>query len=229
MPKSGLATPEIHAEKPQANLLAPAPPSPQSRWKRRSRKLRKRIGLPTTVVGIVTTFYAFFPHLTISQPVDMNSPELFSKTMTVTNDGLLPVFGVHCGMAIRKIIMGNGANRAVTVPNGINALTTPLTLANGERLIGAEDFSSRIQADDCYASVLKPGDGLTFSPEELILLLDSQAREGDFAIYISYRPLFPPVRMNQCVHFVLHESIVGGQKYWFRSPGQCALFPWMNH
>ena len=135
----------------------------------------------------------------------MNGRQLFSKAITITNDGLLPVFRVHCGMAVKKIVPYND------VP-----------------LIGTDDFTARLENAGCYAGTLSPGDGLSFSPEELVLLPITQAREADFAIYISYIPVFPPVRMDQCVHFVLHESIVDGQRYWFRSPGQCARFPWLH-
>jgi hypothetical protein len=49
---------------------------------------------------------------------------------------------------------------------------------------------------------------------------------ADFDIVVHYIPIFPPIRMQKCTHFVLHTDSSGNQRY-FRSPGQCPLFPWL--
>jgi len=170
----------------------------------RIRRATKWLGTLGTLIGIVTAFFSFFPHLTLSDPITIDPNKLLSKYMTISNDGILPVYNVRCELAPRKLLAQNG--------NGI---------------IGDNDFRTRIQRTDCSIGTLAPGDGYTFSLEGTVDLPIAQTVEADFAVVISYVPIFPPVRMDRCTHFVLHTSM-NGDKQWFRSPGNCALFPWLS-
>jgi hypothetical protein len=163
------------------------------------------LGILASLLALATAFFAFFPHLTLSDPVTINPDQLLSKYMTVTNDGILPVYRVRCQLAPRSLLSNSG-----------NGITGPI------------DFSFRIQMSNCYIGTLSPGDGYTFTLEQILDLPTAEAQaNADFAIAISYVPFFPPIRMDNCTHFVLHTSM-NGDKQWFRSPGRCALFPWIH-
>lgn len=196
--------PTSHKEQQQLARSKPGSSPPQGKWSRHRKKLLKRIGLPSTIVGIVTMFFSFFPHLTISEPATMDSGQLLSKYMTINNEGVLPVFRVHCGIAVKKILMDNGSG-----------------------MEGPDDFTGRIEHTGCYSGTLSPGDSYTFTLENILQTRGVKVTGADFAVVISYIPILPPVRMDKCVHFVLHES-TNGEKYWFRSPGHCAFFPWLH-
>ncbi len=184
----------------------PRTPNPLSAKRLRGqwrKAILKRSGLPTTLVGIATLFFSFFPHLTISEPTVLNPEEFFSKSFTISNDGILPVFSVRCGISPRKIM--------TDADSGIK---------------GLKDFSVVLQHSSCDAGTMTPGDGYTFSLENLIKLNAANAAEADFAVVVSYIPILPPIRMQKCVHFLLYTDSAG-DKHWFRSPGHCALFPWL--
>jgi hypothetical protein len=204
MQSSSSNVPVNRKEQPQIDPRKPGPPSPRRKWRQRGKAFLKRIGLPTTIVGIVTTFFALFPHLTVTEPVTMNPGQTFSKYMTLNNEGVLPVFRVRCGIAVIKIWTDQDSG-----------------------IIGTGDFTSRFEHTSCYAGTLSPGDSFTFTLENVLATAGAQITEADFAVVISYVPIFPPLPMDKCVHFVLHQSS-SGEKYWFRSPGHCALFPWLH-
>ena len=178
---------------------------PQGKWSQRRKAAIKRIGIPTTLIGILTAFLSFFPHLTISDPVTMDSSQLFSKYLTITNDGILPVFRVRCGLTLGTIHLKSG-----------------ITFASDTKL------AATIAPVDCYAGTLSPGDGYTFTTEHTFVIPTPEAADADFAVIVSYIPILPPVRMDKCVHFVMHRDSAG-RAHWFRSPRTCALFPWLNH
>ena len=150
-----------------------------SKWQRCRKKLLRRIGLPTTLFGIATLLLSFFPHLEISTPITMNPDQLMSKYMTITNDGILPVFSVKCGVPINQMFSNN--------ESGLADLT--------------------IIDTSCEIGRLSPGDGYTFSPEHLFNLPANQTKMADFEISISYIPILPPVRMQKCIHFCFIPSI----------------------
>jgi hypothetical protein len=190
-------------EPPQPALSKPKPSLPQGKWSQRRKAFLKRIGLPSTIVGIVTMFFSFFPHLTLSEPTMLDETEFFSKSMTITNDGILPVFAIRCGAGFGQIM---------TVYNsGIK---------------GLKDRSVHLMFAPCNTPRLFPGDAYSFSLEDAFTVKAADVSDADFDVVVSYIPLFPPVRMDRCTHFVLHKDHAGKQ-YWFRSPGQCALFPWL--
>ncbi len=194
--------PANHKEQPKPVRSKPEPPVPQGKWSQRRKMFLKRIGLPSTIVGMVTMFFSFFPHLTLSEPTVLDETQFFSKSMTITNDGILPVFSVQCGV---------GFGQVMTIYNsGIK---------------GLKDRSVHLMFTPCSAPKLFPGDAYSFTLEDAFSVQSADVREADFDVVISYIPLFPPVRMDRCTHFVLHKDHAGKQ-HWFRSPGQCALFPW---
>jgi hypothetical protein len=195
--------PASRKEQPKPALSNPEQPRPQSKWFRRRKKFVKRIGLPTTFVGIVTLFFAFFPHLTLSEPTALDETQFFSKSMTITNDGLLPVFSVYCGV---------GFGQVTTIYNsGIK---------------GLKNRSVHLMFTGCHAPRLSPGDAYSFALEDAFEIKAADVSVADFDVVVSYIPLFPPVRIDKCTHFVLRKN-PDGKQYWFRSPGQCALFPWL--
>jgi hypothetical protein len=75
--------------------------SQQEKQEKQSRLHRwaDRLGLLASIIALTTAFFAFFPHLTLSDPVTINPDQLLSKYMTVTNDGVLPVYRVRCELA----------------------------------------------------------------------------------------------------------------------------------
>jgi hypothetical protein len=189
---------------PQQALPKQGQSLPEGKWSKRRKAFVKLIGLPTTLLGLVTLFFSFFPHLTLSEPATLNSALFFSRSTTLTNEGILPVFRVRCGLRIRKI-----------------------TFNEGGAVQGKEDFSAGIERTDCYAGTLSPGDGYTFELDNVLQIENSHVADADFAISVSYVPLLPPVRMEKCVHFTTYRDS-SGQIHWFRSPGHCRMFPWLH-
>jgi hypothetical protein len=180
-------------------------PEKEVKWRKR---LLKAMGLPTTFVAILSLLSSFFPRLTISDPVTMDSRYFFSKYVIVTNDGLLPVFRVRCGLAIGHIARFRG----------------PTIDSYGK---GADP---QIEPPECDVGMLLPGDAHTIATNTVIQPdpPTEDVREADFSIIISYVPILPPVRMDRCVHFTMYLDSANNRR-WFRTPlvpGRCPMFRW---
>jgi hypothetical protein len=163
---------------------------------RRKQRIAEVLGTVATLLGILTTFFSFFPHLTSSDLIQMDSTRILSFKIDITNDGLLPIFSVKSFLALKEI-----TNK-----------------------VGGGVYGGRLMdLDNCCVSRLSPGDGYTISPERLIQMSPEDLGNADFTLTVSYIPIFPPVRMNKCVHYKKHLDI-GGSLHWFRSPESCHLF-----
>jgi hypothetical protein len=193
---------------PAPELTEPDKQEAKSRGKpvkKLSSPAKKRIFDFGTALAVLTAVFSLFPHLTLSEPVTMDSSRSLSKYITVTNDGILPVFRVYCGLAIQQL----------TLPGNLRVTTD------------ADDFAVRFTNKNCDIGSLSPGDAFTFTPDNLLWEHWKNAESGDFAIVISYIPILPPVRMDSCTHFTLYRD-TSGQRSWFRSPGHCNKFPWFH-
>lgn len=170
------------------------------------RRLVDWLQSPLTLVAAWGILYSLFPHLTTSDLVQMDAQSAFSYRMDVKNDGPLPVFSVQSSLSPTDIKTKQGGG---------------LQAPHGARLS---------KKDDCCASTLFPGDSYTFTTETLGIL-PADIVTADFTVYVSYIPLFPPLRMNTCAHFRSYRD-VAGTLHWFRSPAHCrpewlpAWFPW---
>ena len=128
----------------------------------------------------------------------MNPNQFMSKYVTITNDGVLPVFGVRCLLPVNKLTDKSG---------------------------GGLEFLS-IESPDWHIGTMFPGDSYTFSPEHRFDFASSEVQAADFGIAISYIPVLPPVRMLKCTHIVVYQSS-DGQEHWFQTPASCSSFPWL--
>jgi hypothetical protein len=203
MPRLNSSETTGHKEQPPTSPPYQPPLLMNKSWRGRRKRILKRIGLPTTLYGLAVIFFSFFPHLNLSEPLPMDETQFFSKSLTITNDGVLPVFGVRCGVGWGKI--------RTIYNNGIE---------------GPTDRSAHLMFEPCHSPTLSPGDAYSFTLEKAYDVKMSDVTEADFDIVISYIPLLPPIRMDKCTHFVVYKDNTGKQ-HWFRSPGQCAKFPWL--
>jgi hypothetical protein len=138
----------------------------------------------------------------------MDSRYFFSKYVVLTNDGLLPVFGVRCGLAIGHIARIKG----------------PTIDSYGE---GADP---QIEPPECNVGRLFPGDAHTIATNTVIQPdpPNDDVRDADFAIIVSYIPVLPPLRMDRCVHFTMYVDSAQN-RHWFRTPlalERCPMFRW---
>jgi hypothetical protein len=176
-------------------------------WHTPSKQTLDFLGLIVTVIALLTFFFSFFPHLTVSDPTTLNEDEFFSKSFTISNDGILPVFRLKCGITIGDI------NRKDNISLGSDRNNDPfgITLIN----------------EACHAGVLSPGDAFTFTTEPIVKANTKSIRDADFGIIYTYVPLLPPLPMQHCVHFTTYTDSAG-KMHWFRSPGHCDLFRWLH-
>src|SRR5216684_3393411 len=70
----------------------PTQQSTERKLKQKGTKIADIVGIPASILGIIAGVFSFFPRLTISEPIQMNSADLFSYKMTVTNDGVTPFY-----------------------------------------------------------------------------------------------------------------------------------------
>jgi len=165
------------------------------------------LNVAATLIAILTFLSSLYPHLTVSAPTPLNSDSFFSYRIDVQNDGILPVFSAQCSLAVKEI-----------------------TLSSGATLRGT-GYGTRFVPQECVIGTMSPGDGVTFATEKIGPLLgvggNPDMQRADVGVVISYIPLFPPIRMEYCVHFVSYKD-VGGRQDWFRSPGQCPKYPWFH-
>lgn len=151
-----------------------------------------------TLLGIVTAFFSFFPHLTTSDLVPMDPRYVLSYKIDVTNGGILPIFSVRSLLSPKEITNKVGGGY----------------FGSGGRLM---------DLDNCCVSMLSPGDSYTFSPERLMRLSAEDLGDAEYTLVISYIPILPPVRMNKCVRYKSHLDSAGSL-HWFRAPASCRLF-----
>jgi len=91
-----------------------------------------------------------------------------------------------------------------------------------------EDRCSEFQLKrpDTTVGILAPGDGFTFTTEGLISAPPGATYDTvDFAVAVLYVPVFPPIPMQTCSHFIIHKDRQG-TPHWFRARNQCDRFPW---
>jgi hypothetical protein len=169
-------------------------------------RIVKWLGVPTTIFGVIAALSSFFPHLILSEPTVLDETQFFSKSMTVTNDGLLPVYSVYCAL---------GFGELKTIQNG-----KPINVQ------GLPNRGTHIYFNGNHPVNLLPGDAYTFALDEAMKADSASVVGADFDVVISYVPIFPPLRMERCTHFVLRVDS-SGKQHWFRSPGQCAIFRWL--
>jgi hypothetical protein len=77
----------------------------------KTNKWTEWVAVAVATVGFASAVFSFFPHITVSEPVQMDPTDLFSYQITVTNDGVLPIFGVKWAPAPRNIKIGNNNQR----------------------------------------------------------------------------------------------------------------------
>jgi hypothetical protein len=189
---------------------------------RRYMKTTESLGILASILGIVTGIFSFFPRLTVSEPIQMNATDLFSYKMTVTNDGVLPVFKADWALA-PKIVKIQGSNKPV------EPIHAAVVVYPNSALIGPEDYAFHLRLSDAYIGMLTPGDSYTFTTEGLMTApTGAVADEVDFAIAVSYIPVFPPIPMQTCTRFHIYRDRQGTQ-HWFRAPNKCNRFPWLHH
>lgn len=180
-----------------------------------------------TVLGAIVTVLSLFPHLTVSEPVQMDASDLFSYKMTVTNDGLLPVFNVKWGLAPRRLSVRNQTAPVAPAPkNDAFVFMHPNTTS-----FGPDDFAFELRgAETMSIGTLTPGDGSTITTEHFVAAPPGSlyGDDVDFAIAIHYIPVFPPIPMETCSHFHLYQDRHGNQ-HWFRAPDRCNHLPWLHH
>jgi hypothetical protein len=173
-------------------------------------RVAKVLGVPSTVVGILSLLSSFFPHLTISDPTTMDPRYFFSKYVVLKNEGWLPVFRVRCGLAVGHVARIKG----------------PTVDSYGT---GADP---QFEPPECNVGTLSPGDAHTI-PTNIVFQPDpptDDVRDADFSILVSYVPVLPPIRMDRCVHFTTYVDSAGN-RYWFRTPlapGRCPMFRWQH-
>ena len=204
----------------------------------------------STIVGLAAGVFSFFPHITVSDPVQMVPTDLFSYQMTITNEGILPVGWVKWAFAPTFIKVGQSAkaieNHEPPPQRIVNLLphagewtysgptiTTGaalMVLPGGEiKVDGAADYEFQMHPLHNSIGTLNPGDQFTFTTEGFIgASPDATSDSTDFAIAIKYTPWFPPIPMQTCSHFRIYKDR-DGNAHWFRDTNQCERFPWMHH
>lgn len=195
-------------EDQQGSLSQEEPVSTWAKWRRR---VWNTIGLPTTFIASISLLSTFFPHFTISEPMTMDPRYFFSKYVVLTNDGLVPVFGVRCGLAIGHITRINGAR--------IDSY--------------GEGADPQIEPPECdVGRSLLPGDAHTIAVNTVIQPdpPSDDVRDADFSVIVSYVPIpiLRSLRMDRCVHFAMYLDSANN-RHWFRTPlapGRCPMFRW---
>jgi len=222
------------------------------RWPQLVEKWKRPTASFVAIVGLAASLFSLFPHVTVSQPVQMDTKDFFSYEITAANDGVLPIFRVKWALAPRHIKMagstgvGNGRlvawlpDRADWVPTSrlMESVTQPSTIRHAALMVGpgtemivkgpAEaDYEFHLRPEDNYIGTVTPGDQFTFTTEGLISApLGAAYDTVDFAIAISYIPVFPPIPMQTCSHFRIYKDRQG-TPHWFRATNQCDRFPWL--
>jgi hypothetical protein len=206
--RENIQQPDITVRAPLQQNTTPAEPK-NTRAQRFLSRWQNRLGTLATVFAILTTFFSFFPRLTVSEPFQMNSSNFFSYKVDIKNDGILPVFGVRCGVAFKKIT----------------------NEGTGQGFLGSEQgMGTQLMSTADMIGTLSPGDAYSFTTEPLLGMLQfKRVGDADFAIVISYVPILPPIRMNKCVHFKAYTDS-GGTQHWFRSSsGHCNKADWFDY
>jgi hypothetical protein len=223
-------------------------------WSRLVSGWKGSVGAFVAIVGLIASAFSFFPHVTVSDPVQMDATDLFSYEITVANDGVLPIFRVKWALAPRDIKMavsnaevGKSKPVRLIVPRRaewtmttdlMKSVTQPGTdrhaaimIGPGSELIdqGPADYKFRLRPEDNYIGTVTPGDQFTFTTEGLISAPPRATYDtADFAIAISYIPIFPPVPMQTCSHFRIYKDRQG-TPHWFRATNRCDRFPWLHN
>jgi hypothetical protein len=241
----------ISTEKEAAMSEKPTKPKPESSGEIRKSKITARllevIAVVASILGVATGILSFYPRLAVSDPIQMDTSDFFSYKITVTNDGLLPVYGASWMLALRslKIHAQPGSEITTLLPHCAEWKATAelmekihesseqhaaITAFPGSLLIdeGEPDYRFRLSRADNAIGSLSPGSGFTFTTEGLIGAGPGSAYDNaDFAIAIQYTPVFPPIPMQTCSNFKSYRDRQGSQ-HWFRTGNQCDRFPWVH-
>lgn len=207
-------------------------------------------GIFVTTVGLMAAVFSFFPHITISDPVQMDATDLFSYQITVTNGGVLPIFGMKWALAPRIIKISNDNSHMsiqVLAPHNADWIVSSDVMASvikpsterhaafmffpGSELTVPEpaDYEFHLRPVDNSIGTLTPGDQFTFTTEGLMSAPPGSTYDAaDFAIAIIYIPVFPMIPMQTCSHFHVYKDRQGNL-HWFRAANQCDRFPWVHN
>ncbi len=206
------------------------------------------LGTVASILGVITGILSFNPRLTVSDPIQMDTSDLFSYKITITNDGLLPIYGAKWELALRSLkVMPQEGRQGVTMllPHCAHWKVTAelmnklheggrsegaITTGAGSLLIdqGPPDYRFYLSRADNAVGKLSPGTGFTFTTEGLIgAPPDAKYDTADFAIAIQYIPVFPPIPMQTCSNFKSYRDRQGNQ-HWFRAGNNCDRFPWLH-
>lgn len=215
------------------------------------RKQRILSGPVVALVGLASAVCSFFPHVNVSDPVQMDPTDLFSYQMTVSNGGVLPVFMVKWALAPREIkLTSNDASiksvklllphsadwvassdlmeRAIK-PGPERRAVILFTAGSELTVLGPADYEFQIRTPTNGIGTITPGDQFTFTTEGLMSAPpDATYDVADFAVAIKYVPIFPPLPMQTCSHFRIFRDRQGAT-HWFRATDQCDRFPWLHN
>jgi hypothetical protein len=222
------------------------------RWSRLVEGWKGPVGAFVAIVGLIASIFSFFPHVTVSDPIQMDATDLFSYEITVANDGVLPIFRVKWALAPREIKMAASSTEIVNKPvtlivphraewtmtsDLMKSVTQPsmerhaaIMIGPGSELIdqGSPDYKFRLRPEDNHIGTVTPGDQFTFTTEGLISAPPGATYDtADFAIAISYIPIFPPIPMQTCSHFRIYKDRQR-TAHWFRATNRCDRFPWLH-
>lgn len=259
--KAGKANPVAKSQKRENEVSGNTKPQKPSFQPTKLRKVlslgAKILWAAAAVIGPVATLCSFFPHVAVSDPVQMDATDVFSYQFNVGNDGVLPIFGVTWALAPRNIKVSVGANeadndssqkhvqwtpphradwkvdsnlmRSVTKPDAERHAAIMIYPGSGLTVPGPADYEFRIRPEDSSIGTLSPGGQFTLTTEGLMSAPPGATFDtADFAIAIKYTPVFPPVPMQTCFHFHVYKDRQG-KSHWFRAQNQCDRFAWMHH
>ncbi len=217
------------------------------------RRWKSLFGIIGAILGLITGVLSFFPHLTVSEPTQMDPTDFFSYQLTISNEGILPIFRVRWALAPRVISVssstGSGEGVTLLLPHYADWIATDdlmnsllpdkpgsqrhaaLLMRPGGKIVvdGPADYEFHLRSANNRIGTLSPGDQFTFTTEGLISAPAGTTYDtADFAVSISYVPVFPPIPMQTCSHFHVYKDRQG-TAHWFKSPNQCDRFPWLHN
>jgi hypothetical protein len=227
-----------------------AMPKPERRGEKRQRKITTRpfeiLAVAASILGVITAILSFNPRLTVSDPIQMDTSDFFSYEITVTNDGILPVYDANWALALRSLIVGPEKKVTILLPHCADWKASPdlmekvlepsserhaAVMAHPGSVVldtGPPDYRFHLSRADNAIGNLSPGSGFTFTTEGLISGEPGSHYDNvDFAIAIRYIPVFPPIPMQTCSNFHSYRDRQGNL-HWFKTGNHCDRFPWLH-
>jgi hypothetical protein len=212
VPEGQPNTPEQAVEKTEEHKRSK---TPKAKEDGRPSRMWKIVEAASVILGVASVL-SFFPRLTVSEPIQMDATDLFSYKITVTNDGLLPVFWADWALAPRIVQVGVGSSGITpdkhvqlllphyarwTIKASLPSYGMKVFPGSGMTVPEAEDYEFQLKRPDTTVGILAPGDGFTFTTEGLIGAPSGATYDTvDFAVAVSYVPVFPPIPMQTCSH-----------------------------